>query len=51
MLRWSRTFLFISIVALCGNQTFGQAGVQAAIEEVGQRNMLRLRYPDASRAR
>ncbi|CQQ89158.1 Uncharacterised protein [Salmonella enterica subsp. enterica serovar Typhimurium str. DT104] len=37
-------FLFISIVALCGNQTFGQAGVQAAIQEVGQRNMLRLRY-------
>lgn len=30
-------FLFISIVALCGNQTFGQAGVQAAIQEVGQR--------------
>ncbi len=30
-------------MTLCRNQTFGQIGVQAAVEEVGQRNMLRLR--------
>ena len=31
-------------MALRRNQTFGQAGVQAAVEEVSQRNMLRLRH-------
>ncbi len=37
-------FLFVHVVALCSNQTFGQAGVQAAVEEVGQRNVLCLRH-------
>lgn len=29
-------FFFISIVVLCGNQMFGQVGVQVVIQEVGQ---------------
>ena len=29
-------FLFVHVVALCSDQTFGQVGVQAAVEEVGQ---------------
>ena len=37
-------FHFVVFVTLRGNQTFGQAGVQAAVEEVGQRNVLCLRY-------
>ena len=36
-------FHFVFSMALGSNQTFGQAGVQAAVEEVGQRNMLCLR--------
>ncbi len=37
-------FHFVVFVTLRGHKTFGQAGVQAAVEEVGQRNMLCLRY-------
>ena len=36
-------FLFVFSMALGSNQTFGQAGVQATVEEVSQRNMLSLR--------
>ncbi|CZW09323.1 Uncharacterised protein [Enterobacter hormaechei] len=35
---------FVIFMALGRNQTFGQAGVQAAVEEVGQGNVLRLRH-------
>ena len=37
-------FHFVVDVALRRYQTLGQAGIQTAVEEVGQRNMLCLRY-------
>ncbi|SAH13304.1 Uncharacterised protein [Enterobacter hormaechei] len=37
-------FHFVIFMALRRHQAFGQAGVQAAVEEVGQGNVLRLRY-------
>ncbi len=37
-------FDFVVDVALGRDQALGQAGVQTAVEEVGQRNMLRLRH-------
>ncbi len=37
-------FLLVHVVALRSDQTFGQVGVQTAVEEVGQRNVLCLRH-------
>ncbi len=37
-------FLFVHVVALCSDQTFGQAGIQTAVEEVSQRDVLCLRH-------
>src|SRR5690606_27570587 len=37
-------FYLLALVALSRDPTLGQTGVQATVEEVGQRNMLRLRH-------
>ncbi|MNP24129.1 hypothetical protein D3C76_1168720 [compost metagenome] len=36
-------FNFVVFMTLRRHQTFGQAGIQTAVQEVGQRNVLRLR--------